>query len=227
MTHKESIQGFPALFHIHHFPLYFQYEFSCHQVRPICSCVNAALLHQNHKIFTVGKDFQDDQVQHLKLFYLPEETSGTHSPACKLKLSHSAHSVFSVAFLCPYWVYLSQMKVTELHMLPQITAQLIQRHQHLAKRTRNSPKALPPFAFSTAVSHHSSVLWQLSCTVVPSPPRLPSHDLLMVDLFLLLTSPGVYCGISNLHSPHTQLLLCNCPILSLSHGNDNWTLHQQ
>lgn len=179
-------------------------------------------MQQNHRIFTVGKDLKDHQVQHLKPFYLPEETSGTHSPTCKLKLSQSAHSSllsgFSLSLLS---IFFPNENYRITHATSDNISQAVYRHQHLAKRTGNSPKALPPFAFSTAVSHHNSVSWQLSCTVAPSPPGLLSHDLLMVDLFLLLTSSGVYCEISNLHSPCTQLFLCNCPIPLLSHANDN------
>jgi len=72
--------------------------------------------------------------------------------------------------------------------------------------------------FHSCITNSSSVLRWLNCITAPSPPQLPTHDLPMADVFLLLPPRCVFWCTQSLNSSPFQLysVLCNCPIFSLS-----------
>jgi len=76
------------------------HEFTCNRFRPICFCVNAALVLQ---------------------FFSSEVTTRTHSPH-KPNTFIVCTSVLLMAFLCLCWVYFSHTQVAELYTLLQMTS---------------------------------------------------------------------------------------------------------
>lgn len=144
-------QAFLHFFDVPHPSLHFQSKFICDWFRPICSCINAALV--------------------LQFFPLPEVTTGTYSPFHKPNTFTVCTSNLPNGFSLPLLsLFLPNTSYRIMHATSydvyrpyRMTSTLLQENE------KSLPKHCPHLPFSQLRHHSSSVLWRLNCTTAPSP----------------------------------------------------------